>query len=136
MIVALVLYPETVRFAVSMIPMKIGIYLALLDKRHAVAAVVVVAHSNHGQNHLATHFHLMIVRIPHYVANRTFVIHDYTSIRPYNFLTAHRQTRTHNTANNRTDVDNNQTLRDTQMRRTLLTLLDSRPTNVLLSTVA
>lgn len=133
---ALVLNPETDRFAVSMIPMKIGIYLALLDKRHVVAVVDVVAHSIHGPNHyLTTHSHQNFHNL-RFVANRMSAIHGYTSIHLYSSLIMLRQIRTHNTANNRADVDNNRTLRDIQRCLMMLTLLDSHPTIVLLLTVA
>lgn len=131
---ALVLSPETVRFAVSMIPTKIGIYLALLDKRHVVAAAdaVAAAHSNRVLIHLIrsrrTH------HSPHCVASRTSAAHDYTSIHPCSFLTALRQTRTRSTASNQSDVDSIQILLDTGRRQMSQNLLDSRPMISLWST--
>lgn len=135
---ALELCPDIDRAVVSTIPMRNEIYLALLDKRHAVAVdvvVAVVARSIHVRNHLAKHSHRTL-HSPHSLANRTSAIHDYTSIRLCSSRATLRQTRTHNIVNSHLDVDNSQTLRDTQRCRMLLSLLDSRPTIVLLSTAA
>lgn len=130
----LVSIPEIGRFAVSMIPTNIGIYLALhADKLHDVGVVsdvvgavavdaVVVA-----RNHSMRHSHRML-RIQHYVANHTSATHDYTSVRPYSFLTKLRQTHKHNIASNHLDADNIQILLDTRRRQTLQNLLDLRPT--------
>lgn len=98
---ALVLFPDIDRAVVSMILTRNEIYLALLDKRHAVDVGydVVVAHSNCVRNHLAIHSHSAL-HILRFVANRTSAIHDYTSIRRYSFLAALHQTRTHNIVNN------------------------------------
>lgn len=123
-------FVENVLFVVSMITTKNDIYLALHDKRHAVV-VDDVHHSNHVRN--AVVFDAVAVAVIHYyrmhrsqhcVANHTFVIHDCTLNHPYSFLTMLHQTRTHNTANNRLDVDNSQILRDIQMNQMWPMLLD------------
>lgn len=136
----LVSIPDIVQIVVSMIPMKIEIYLALHDKRHAVAVaggvVVAVAVDVAAVvlNQSMIHFHQMLHSL-RFEANRTFAIHDYTSIRLYSFLTKLHQTRTHNIASNHLDADNIQILPDTQMCQTWQNLLDLHPTIVLLSTV-
>lgn len=137
----LVSIPDIVQIVVSMIPMKIEIYLALHDKRHAVVVaggVVVVVFDVVDVaavvlNHSMIHFHQMLHSL-RFEANHTFAIHDYTSIRLYSFLTTLHQTRTHNIASNHLDADNIQILPDTQMCQTWQNLLDLHPTIVLLST--
>lgn len=53
----------------------------------------------------------------HYVANRMFAIHGCTLNHQCNFPIGLHQIRTHNTANNRWDVNNSRILRDTQIHR-------------------
>lgn len=89
------------------------------DKLHAVAA----DHLSRVLNSPAKHCR-RTSRSPHSVANRTFVIHDYTSSRQCSSPAMHRRIRIHNTASNHSDVDNSRTLRDTQSYRTMPTPLD------------
>lgn len=121
-----------VQIVVWMWPMKIGIYLALRDKRHvagaaaaafgdddAVAGCVDVPSIHHAYSAIHS---LRLLRSPRYAANHMSAIHGCTSIRPCSFRAMHRQIRTHNTVSNRSDVDSIQTLPGTQRYRTMLTL--------------